>query len=304
MTTRPSPCCLHHDPRPRLDCREPAAARGPWSRVSGLDFLLLIGFIGRGSPSVCSASAAVVQLSGPSTFERNVFCPVESVCAAMRVVVVGGGPSGIVCLKTLLEASVDAVLLEAEQGLGGTFRARGYENANLVSSRQLTSFSDFRLPRDHPDHLSLPEYVDYLEAYARHFGLDDVKRRGAAWDGRGRIRLGAKVLSVRRGSGGKGHVVQYRKDGGEGGEEETMLECDAVALCTGLHVTPAVPAIPGFENIPERIHSSEYKGRAQLAGKKVLLLGCGETAMDIAYESVKAGAKEVVMCHRGGFLSL
>jgi dimethylaniline monooxygenase (N-oxide forming) len=82
------------------------------------------------------------------------------------------------------------------------------------------------------------------------------------------------------------------------------LHADAVAICTGLHVTPAWPDIPGIEFVPEVMHSSQYKGREQLIGKRVMVLGCGETAMDIAYESCKAGAQEVVLCHRGGYLSI
>lgn len=81
------------------------------------------------------------------------------------------------------------------------------------------------------------------------------------------------------------------------------LHADAVAICSGLHVTPAWPEIPGIEYIPETLHSSAYKGREQLVGKRVMILGCGETAMDLAYESCKAGAKEVTLCYRGGYLS-
>lgn len=76
-------------------------------------------------------------------------------------------------LKTLLDASrndpdhpLNPILVEAESEIGGTFRYRRYENAELVSSRQLTAFSDFRIPPSnkgtHGDHISLIEYVDYL----------------------------------------------------------------------------------------------------------------------------------------------
>lgn len=65
--------------------------------------------------------------------------------------VIGGGPAGIVSLKYLsCEGSAEwlkgeePVLVEQESELGGTFRWRGYENAELVSSKQLTCFSDFR----------------------------------------------------------------------------------------------------------------------------------------------------------------
>jgi dimethylaniline monooxygenase (N-oxide forming) len=83
-----------------------------------------------------------------------------------------------------------------------------------------------------------------------------------------------------------------------------------VACCTGLHVTPAIPSIPGVEHVlrqpsegalnPAVFHSAEYKGRSQLQGRRVLILGTGETGMDLAYESAKAKATEVVLCSRAG----
>ena len=91
-----------------------------------------------------------------------------------RVLVIGAGPGGLVTLKTLLEASgadqtrpLDPLLVEAEDQIGGTFLYRRYENAELVSSRQLTAFSDFRIPHSkkgtHGDHVSVEEYVEYLK---------------------------------------------------------------------------------------------------------------------------------------------
>lgn len=63
--------------------------------------------------------------------------------------VIGGGPAGLVSLKYLVNHTEwvegeDPVLVEQEGEIGGTFRWRGYENAELVSSKQLTCFSDFR----------------------------------------------------------------------------------------------------------------------------------------------------------------
>jgi dimethylaniline monooxygenase (N-oxide forming) len=57
-----------------------------------------------------------------------------------------------------------------------------------------------------------------------------------------------------------------------------------------------------FKKLPGKtvLHSSEHKKRDTLTGKKVLILGTGETGMDMAYESIKAGAEEVYLCSRGG----
>ncbi|KAJ3292739.1 hypothetical protein HK104_005072, partial [Borealophlyctis nickersoniae] len=239
----------------------------------------------------------------------------------MKVAVIGAGPSGLVTLKTLLASStsetpISVRLFEAEDKLGGTFRYRSYENAELVSSRQLTAFSDFRFPANGSDHLSLDEYCQHLEDYADHFKL------------RPHMTFGAKVVEIRRGNGGKGHIVTYtskfppvtRVDSGILKDDQTeeaenqsatnnleTYECDAIAICSGLHVEPSIPTLPGIAHVLSRggqaIHSSEYKSRSQLTGKRVLVLGCGETAMDIAYESIQANAEEVTMCHRNGFLS-
>ncbi|KAI0059100.1 FAD/NAD-P-binding domain-containing protein [Artomyces pyxidatus] len=228
----------------------------------------------------------------------------------MKVAIIGAGPAGLVTCKSLLDAATpefpfDPIILEQEDDIGGTFRYRGYENASLVSSKQLTSFSDFRLPLSHPDHLTLEEYVGYLRAYVTHFGMSD------------RIQLGCKVVNVSRSPEG-GHIVSYVRRSTEtpGGWNTTpeILSVSYIAICTGLHVVPAIPQIPGIEHVlevrdkatgptPAVFHSVSYKSRSQLAGRRVMILGTGETGMDLAYEASKAGAKEVVLCSRAGFLS-
>ncbi|KAF8321719.1 FAD/NAD(P)-binding domain-containing protein [Clavulina sp. PMI_390] len=233
------------------------------------------------------------------------------------VVVIGGGPAGIVTVKSLLEYSTpdlefDPIILEAEDDIGGTFRYRSYENANLVSSKQMTCFSDFRVPLDHPDHLTLPEYVEYLRDYAKHFGFED------------RIKLKCRVMNVSPAPSpngaeerGHGHIVEYVDNSSSESEPQTRtIHADFVAVCSGLHVTPSWPEIPGIEyvlspkmrvegdELPHEVyHSSEYKLRSQLAGRSVMILGTGETGHDLAYEAAKAGATQVTLCTRGGFLS-
>ena len=181
----------------------------------------------------------------------------------------------------------------SEDHIGGTFHYRSYENAELVSSKQLTTFSDFRLPRDSPDHISLPEYVRYLERYCTKFDL---------WR---HIKLKSRVTQIDSIEDGKwAHRVRYCTEAEDGYQTGQEYECSHIAVCTGLHVKANIPFIPGIDNFRgQAYHSSQYKGRSQLSGKNVLILGCGETAMDIAYESIKADAQAVTMCFRTGFLS-
>lgn len=276
---------------------------------------------------------------------------------AVRIAIVGGGPSGLVTAKTLLDGmdrwggegfEVEVSLFEKEENVGGTFSEfflialiyqtgvqlklaylvlysilgyRSYHSATLVSSKQLTSFSDFRMPLEHTDHLTLSEYCEYLESYVHHFNL---AQRCRLW------RLNCRVVDIRRAKTWEdgNHVLSWedletRQKGTE--------HYDALALCTGLHVEPSYPEIPGLplpanvgrvapatkahadeESRPHlseaqakirSLHSSSFKDPAIFRDQRVLILGTGETGMDLGYLAVKNGAKEIVMCTRGGFLS-
>ncbi|KAI2627662.1 FAD/NAD(P)-binding domain-containing protein [Hypoxylon sp. NC1633] len=214
----------------------------------------------------------------------------------MRVAVIGAGPSGLVTLKYLKTAHhffpgkpFEAVLFESESAVGGTFAQRTYEDAELVSSKFLTAFSDFRAHKNDPDFLSAERYVQYLNEYCNHFDL---------WP---EIRLSTRVVSVKRRNGG-GHIVHYRKADDVDGEVETY-ECDAIAVCTGLHVTPNIPDLPGIENVPVVKHSSEFKKREEFGNDStVVILGSGETGIDIAHLAVTSPTQRVVLSHRDGFL--
>ncbi|KAL1413337.1 hypothetical protein Q8F55_001096 [Vanrija albida] len=218
--------------------------------------------------------------------------------------IIGGGPSGLVALKyakeygPAWERGEAPVLVEMEPELGGTFRWRGYENAELVSSKQLTCFSDYRYPLSAPDHPSLPNFVEYLKSYSKVFGLDE------------HIYLNTRVVRLDKvGPEGYPHRAVLRRTGRQDDSEDVVVTARRVIITTGLHVTPNIPDIPGLNAPPlppnpvEWIHSSAYHSRSQLQGKKVLILGSGETGMDLGYEGVLAPAKKVWMGVRSGFLS-
>lgn len=101
--------------------------------------------------------------------------------------------------------------------------------------------------------------------------------------------------------------VKKRKDGGHtvtyliSGRQHTW-ECDAVGVCSGLHVEPSIPEIKGIERVPQVFHSSVLKKRDQFGvGKTVLILGSGETGADVSILAVTSPTKRVVLCHRDGF---
>lgn len=83
------------------------------------------------------------------------------------------------------------------------------------------------------------------------------------------------------------HRVVYVDRTDAGNNQDQVFDCSHIAVCTGLHVEPNIPQIPGIENIRGDVfHSSLYKERAQVAGRNVLVLGCGETAMGEFAQSI------------------
>lgn len=137
--------------------------------------------------------------------------------------------------------------------------------------------------------MPVTRYLQYLNDYCDNFKI------------RSHISLNTKVDSITRKSTLKGekHVIEYSNTKtGEMGE----YEADAIAVCCGLHVTPNIPHIPGMEKVPIRLHSSQFKTRAQFGvDKTVMIMGVGETGSDMAYLAVTSPTKQVVLCHRFGF---
>ena len=163
----------------------------------------------------------------------------------------------------------------------------------MVSSKYLTMFSDFRVGSDADDHLTLKDYVTYLEEYADKNNLRDL------------IRFGTEVVSLKRGEAGEaGKWKVALRNGRTVAATESVF--DAVAVCSGLHNYPKVPDFPGQKsNFKGRVvHSSDYKEPSIFAGKRVLILGTGETAFDIGYNAAANGASAVTMATRRGFVSV
>ncbi|KAK5994501.1 Monooxygenase ptmN [Cladobotryum mycophilum] len=209
----------------------------------------------------------------------------------MKVAVIGGGPSGLVTLKYLVTAHqflggepIEVRLFEPQSEVGGTFVARVYEDAELVSSKHLTTFSDFRYDGSE-DFISTTNYVQYLQDYCTHFKL---------WP---YISLNTRVLSITR--QGNGHLVSYADEGSDA--QQQAWECDAVAVCSGLHIEPNIPHIDGLDRVETVMHSSQFKARSQFGiDKTVMVVGSGETGADVAYLAITSPTRQVIFCHRNG----
>lgn len=199
-----------------------------------------------------------------------------------KVAVIGAGFAGVTCAKNLIQDGHDVTVFEKHDGPGGVWKYKEHgggvwKSAFATSSKWVTMFSDFPMPDDYPDYPDHNQMLKYLMSYAEKFGVDK------------RIRYGEDVRKVA--PNGNGWIVETLQ-----GEEEF----DAVAICTGIHQQEAIPQFPGFETFSgTSSHSNSYKEPSQYAGKRVLVVGTGESAQDIATE-VAAVAEKVVVSSRHG----
>jgi cation diffusion facilitator CzcD-associated flavoprotein CzcO len=207
-----------------------------------------------------------------------------------RVCVIGAGPCGLTALKNLLRAGCrNVVCYEEHSSIGGNWaftddpqRASVYASAHSISSQRRASFDDFPMPSDYPDFPSHWQLLAYFTDYARAFRLAP------------HIRLGARVEQCALGGDGR-WTVRVSANG------ETKAEpFDSLLVCSGHHREAFVPAHPGtFAG--KIVHSSAYKRPDPFRGQRVLVVGAGNSAADIAVEVARLAAQAAQSMREGTY---
>jgi cation diffusion facilitator CzcD-associated flavoprotein CzcO len=207
-----------------------------------------------------------------------------------RACVIGAGSSGIAALKALVERGVPADCFEKSDRVGGNWVfgnrngvSSAYKTLHINTSRERMEYSDFPMPKSFPDFPHHTQIARYFDDYVEHFDL----RRHVSFE--------TEVSRVRRRSDG---VWEVELDGGR----ETRLY-DAVLVANGHHWDPRwpEPPFPGrFEG--EEIHSHHYTDPETLRGRDVVVLGMGNSAMDIAVDASYVARNTYLAARRGAWI--
>ncbi|WP_305786233.1 flavin-containing monooxygenase [Symbioplanes lichenis] len=192
------------------------------------------------------------------------------------VCVIGAGASGLATVKNLREQGFSVDCYERETSVGGAWnwrhdRSPVYASMHLVSSRPLTEFPDFPMPDDWPDYPHHTRLLTYLERYADHFGLRD-----SIW-------FGTEVVAVTPAGDGRWEVTTRSTGGGA----ERVQRYAAVVAANGHNWAPKPLSVDtsGFRG--KVMHASAFKDPAQLRGRRVLVVGGGNSGCDIAVEAAQ-----------------
>lgn len=214
--------------------------------------------------------------------------------------ILGAGPSGIVVAKTFLQHGIACEVLEREDDVGGNWYygrpgSSIYASTHLISSKRMTEFTDFPMPKEYPPYPSHDQALAYLRNYAELFGLYQY------------IRFGTTVASVEPANSHRSvPTPDPRVPNPDPRAPWLVTTADGqtrtyrgIVVANGHHWDPLWPQVPG-EFAGEQLHAHDYKTPDQLAGKRVLVVGAGNSGCDIAVEAAQH-AKTVYHSLRRGY---
>jgi len=208
--------------------------------------------------------------------------------------VIGAGSSGIAACQVLAARGLPFDCFEKGSEVGGNWRyendngmSSAYRSLHINTSRRLMAYATYPMPDDYPDYPDHFQIARYFDDYVDHFGL------------REKIRFQTEVKNVVPVDG----EWEVTVEGEDGGEETHRYR--AVLVANGHHWDPRWPEPPfpgadAFEG--EQVHVHHYREPDALAGKRVLVLGIGNSATDIAVEASRIAEKTFLAMRRGAYV--
>ena len=188
-------------------------------------------------------------------------------------VVVGAGPSGLAMAACLTRAGLPFMLIDRAKDVGSAWRSH-YERLHLHTVKKHSNLPHFPFPDSVEKYPSRQAVVDYLDAYMRHFNIQP--------------RLGEEVTSIRR----VNCAWETTTSGGS-------YLSERVVIASGYNRRPVVPKWPGRDVFQGTvIHSAEYRNGEPYRGKRVLVVGIGNTGGEIAIDLHEFAAASIHICVR------
>ncbi|GER24986.1 flavin monooxygenase-like protein [Striga asiatica] len=177
-------------------------------------------------------------------------------------VIVGAGPSGLAVAAGLRQQGVPFVVLERADCIASLWQNRTYDRLKLHLPKQFCQLPDFPFPDHYPEYPSKRQFVEYLESYAATFQIHPQFNecvRSARYDPTCRL---WRVQTP---------AAEYL--------------CQWLVVATGENAEHVVPEIEGLgEFSGEVLHACDYKSGEGFRGKKVLVVGCGNSGMEVSLD--------------------
>jgi indole-3-pyruvate monooxygenase len=199
----------------------------------------------------------------------------QRVTEQLDTLIVGGGPAGLAVAKELAGRGLPFVIVERGQTPASAWQ-RHYERLHLHTAKRFSSLPGMPFPADAPTFPTRAQVIAYMEAYASRFGL--------------KPRFGVSVTRIERNVAEDGWLI--RSDRGD-------MAARRVVVAAGLNAVPSRPQWPGMESYRgDLLHSSDYRNGAPWTGRRVLVVGAGNSGAEIALDLAEHGVR-ADLCIRG-----
>lgn len=214
--------------------------------------------------------------------------------APQKVCIVGAGSSGLAAAKALHQAGIDFDCFERGSGIGGNWRygndngtSAAYASLHINTSKEKMAFADFPMPASFPDYPHHSQVLDYFESYVDHFGF------------RSKIRFATPVARIEKaGDAPAGAAEGAWRVKLENGESQLYR---AVLVANGHHWSKRWPSFPGhFDGTT--MHAHDYKTFQGLEGKNVLIVGIGNSGVDLACEICRVAKTTLLSTRRSAHI--
>jgi len=202
---------------------------------------------------------------------------------ADRVCVVGAGPSGLVVARQLRDAGIPFDLFEKHSDVGGIWDPENvgspiYRTAHFISSKYSSGFYGYPMPDEYPDYPSWRQIRDYIRKFATDEKLYDHITFNSPVEKADLLEDGTWDVTVH------GEKRHYR----------------ALVVAPGVTWHANVPPLPGGDTFDGQImHSSDYYDASAFAGKSVVVVGAGNSGVDIACDAALSADKAFLSVRRG-----
>ena len=205
-----------------------------------------------------------------------------------KICIIGAGPCGITAAKNLIEQGLtNFTVFEKNSELGGNWvfnelndHSSVYDTTHIISSKHLSEYEDFPMPSSYPDYPSHSQLLRYFNDYANHFGVNKF------------IRFNTNVEEVTQLDANQWHVVYRDEDGVHEADFDYLL------VANGHHWDPLMPTYPG-EFTGNILHSHQYKKAELFKNQRVLVVGGGNSACDVAVEVARVASETCISMRKG-----
>ncbi|KAK6287314.1 hypothetical protein POUND7_013493 [Theobroma cacao] len=195
------------------------------------------------------------------------------------VVIVGAGPSGLATSVCLSAHSIPHAILEREDIYASLWKKRAYDRLKLHLAKEFCSLPYMPHSADSPTYIPKDMFVEYLDEYVSTFNIQPQYHRSvesACYDEvDGKWRIEARNM--------------------QSGDVEVYV-AEFLVIASGENSAKYIPDLPGLDSFKgEMIHSNEYKSGSKYENKDVLVVGCGNSGMEISYDLLTFGAQTSIV---------